>query len=43
VRCGKPVVHTEDDKRPLCDKHIEVEAMENMLTDMVEGRLRPKE
>lgn len=40
MRCGKLVVHTADDPRPLCEFHIEVEAMEMMLTDLVEGRMR---
>lgn len=39
-RCGVPVVHTDDDDYPLCELHFEVDMMQRLLSDMVEGRLR---
>jgi hypothetical protein len=39
LACGKPTVHTEDDKFPLCPEHQNAAVWWSVLTDIVEGRL----
>lgn len=37
--CGKPALHTEDDKRPLCAECVERQAWNFVIWDILEGRV----